>query len=170
MNHPIYTDDIFFIYLIIIRNSTPNLKSFYPMTILQFLDEACDTSTLVQIRREVYGDVDNEDADDDDGDEVDDNAKVERQESKTLQSLLEKHNGECLKSSTDWTCFLDYLKQNFWMIAALDVDLFQTRLIQLRDITSYSHIIRSKSYRNNFSAVVNIAKEVRWQRGWKVCS
>ena len=71
------------------------------MTILQFLDEACDTSTLVQIRREVYGDVDNEDADDDDGDEVDDNAKVERQESKTLQSLLEKHNGECRKSSKD---------------------------------------------------------------------
>ena len=40
------------------------LQDFNKMSILSFLDEASEIGTLVQIRREVYGDA--EDVDDDD--------------------------------------------------------------------------------------------------------
>ena len=125
------------------------------MSILKFLDEASEIGTLIQIRREVYGDA--EDADDDD--EVDGDLKVQRTESKTLKTLLEKHNGECRTTATDWTCFLDFLKQDFWVIANLDVVELQKRLVQLRDITSYAHVVRSKSYRTNFSSIVSICTD-----------
>lgn len=122
------------------------------MSILQFLDQASEISTLIQIRREVYGD--DEDADDDE--EVDGDKKVERSQSTTLKAILDKFYGECRSTSTDWTCFLDYLKRDFWIIANLELDPFQKRLAQLRDICAYSHVVRAKSYRGNFSAIVGI--------------
>lgn len=125
------------------------------MSILAFLDEVAEIGTLVQIRREVYGDA--EDVDDDD--EIDGDLKIQRTESKTLKTILEKHNSQCRATATDWTCFLDYLKQDFWVIANLDTIELQKRLVQLRDITSYAHVVRSKSYRTNFSAIVSICTD-----------
>jgi hypothetical protein len=126
------------------------------MSILKFLDEATKADTLLRIRREVEGEDDDEE---EDAEEVEDDVERRvRQPSKLMLHLLAKH-GAKVEGASDWTNFLRFLGEHIAEIADLRGEALDKRLHQLQELTLHAQRILSKSLRNCFSQVINVAKE-----------
>ena len=131
------------------------------MTVLfKFLDEACDTNTLLQIRREIEGETDAYEDESDSDEEVDDVTTRVRQTSPTVFALLKRFGAQVDEFKSDWSCFKAFFKKHISEIADLrDVKELDKRLNQLADFVTYSHRILSKSLKNNYTSLIEIAKE-----------
>ena len=126
--------------------------------LLKFLDNATKMPTLLQIRREIEGEI--EDDSDSEGEEEDvDVERRVRHVSKTLFALLTEAGATTIGFKSDWSCFLAFLTEHIAEICELkNLEQLNSRLRQLSDLTLYSHRLLSKSLRNNFTDVIAIAK------------
>ena len=128
--------------------------------LFKFLDEACDTDTLLQIRREIEGETGAYDAESDSDEEEEDVTARVRQVSPTVFALLKKFGAPVDDFKSDWSCFKSFFKTHISEIADLeDMKDLDKRLNQLADFVTYSHRILSKSLKNNYTSLIEIAKE-----------
>ena len=128
--------------------------------LFKFLDEACDTDTLLRIRREIEGETDAYDDESDSDEEEEDVTTRVRQTSPTVFALLKKFGAPVDDFKSDWACFKAFFKTHISQIADLgDMKDLDKRLNQLADFVTYSHRILSKSLKNNYTSLIEIAKE-----------
>ena len=126
--------------------------------LFKFLDNATKMPTLLQIRREIEGEIQDDSDSDSEGEEEDVERRV-RHVSKTLFALLEEAGATTIGFKSDWSCFLSFLTEHIAEICELkNLEQLNSRLRQLSDLTLYSHRLLSKSLRNNFTDVIAIAK------------
>ena len=79
--------------------------------LFKFLDNATKMPTLLQIRREIEGEI--EDDSDSEGEEEDvDVERRVRHVSKTLFALLKEAGATTIGFKSDWSCFLAFLTEH----------------------------------------------------------
>jgi hypothetical protein len=95
--------------------------------------------------------------------------KVKRQNSATLQNILNNYEIDCPKTSSDWSCW----KNELFHVHIADLDFAKDSPSwtdeNSKDLTAYlkklqlfviaSHRKKSGSFRNNFTDLINIQKE-----------
>ena len=97
--------------------------------LFQFLDAVTDIDTLLTIRREIEGE--GADPDSDDEEVADDPLERVRKPSKTMFVLLKKFGAETKGFTSDWQCFLAFLRIHIAEVCDLPVDKLDHRLTQL---------------------------------------
>ena len=130
--------------------------------LFKFLDAACDADTLLQIRREIEGEMAGyEDESDSDEEGEDDVTTRVRQTSPTVFALLKKFGANVDDFKSDWSCFKAFFKKHISEIADLrDMKELDERLNQLADFVTYSHRILSKSLKNNYTSLIELVKSI----------
>ena len=124
--------------------------------LFQFLDAATDIENLLVIRREIEGE--GPEQSDDDEEVGDDPLERVRKPSKTMFTMLKKFGAETKGFTSDWQCFLAFLRVHIAEVCELPVAKLDHRLEQLAQIVTYSQRVLSMALQNYYSEVIAVGK------------